>query len=100
MKILQWTTQAAADSFLAARNTDASFAVGGVTTTLDEVKPHTTDVNIFWMYRDVLESNGGTGTSTITTAINDGITATDFIELDKTDTQQLITDGYLAEDPE
>ena len=94
MKILQWTTEETAQSFLDSCNANANLPQQ-VSLTIQEVRSHTTDTNIWWMYRTPLEdhdyANGGVAANTI--LIDSGLVAEDFIELEKTE-QELIDDGY------
>lgn len=96
MKILQFETKIGIDNFITSCNANAGFVQGNVSQTLVGSSAHQTDSNIFWCYRDGLETHAASGNAANTTLIDDGITNTDFIEKDLTG-QQLIDQGYLPE---
>jgi len=83
------------ENLLNSINANANYT-GDITNTAEVLKNHQIDESINWLYRSFLEDprvvNGGSAQNTL--LINNGLTNSDFTELEKTK-QELLDEGYV-----
>jgi hypothetical protein len=97
MKILVFTSEPDADSFLATCNTNAEFDPNGTTKTICSVIKHQTEEK-WWFYKDDLYNKdyAGKGVDKNISEVNKEIAQGSCEQLERTH-QQLINEGYLPE---